>query len=252
MRLIKTPEEIERIRQSGKILARVLRRLKNEVKVGIRLADLDILAREIIEEAEATPAFLGYRSEGARYPFPYAICTSVNEVIVHGRPSDYKLQSGDILKIDLGLNWQGGFTDAAVTIPIGKVEKDAQKLIKATKRALEEAIRAIKPGKTVGDIGFAVHRTVTASGFKVIEGLTGHGVGLEVHEDPVIYNFGKPATGMKVKEGMVLAIEPMTSLSTAKVVQLTDDSFVTADKSISAHFEHTVLVTKKGTEILTE
>ena len=251
-KLIKTPEEIVKIRQSGKILAGILRRLKAEAKPGIRLIELEQLTKTLLDLAGGTPTFLGYRSEGAREPYPFALCTSVNEAVVHGRPSSYTLRSGDILKLDLGVSWQGGFTDAAVTVPIGRVSREANRLIQTTKNALVEAIRAVKPGNTVGDIGFAVHHIVQASGVKVLDGLTGHGVGLEVHEDPIIYNFGERGKGVHLEEGMVLAIEPMTALTTSKVVQVADDSFVTADGSISAHFEHTVLVIKNGCEILTE
>lgn len=250
-KLIKTPEEIVRIRQSGKILAGILRRLKAEAKPGVRLIELEQLTKTLLDLAGGTPTFLGYRSEGAREPYPFALCTSVNEVIVHGRPSSYTLRPGDILKLDLGVGWQGGMTDAAVTIPIGKISREANRLIRTTYNALVEAIRAVHPGNTVGDIGFAIGHVIQASGVKVLDGLTGHGVGLEVHEDPIIYNFGERGKGMHLKEGMVLAIEPMTALRTSRAVQVVDDSFVTADGSISAHFEHTVLVTKRGAEILT-
>lgn len=251
-RLIKTPEEIARIRQSGKILAEILRRLKNEVKPGIQLMELERLTRTLLDVAGGKPTFLGYRSEGARGPYPFALCTSVNEVVVHGRPSNYALKSGDVLKLDLGVNWEGGITDAALTVPIGSVSDQASKLIRLTKNALTEAVRAVRPGNTVGDIGFAIERVVEGGGAKILEGLTGHGVGLAIHEDPIIYNFGERGSGMKLKEGMVLAIEPMTSVTSGKAIQMADDSFVTADKSISAHFEHTVLVTKNGCEVLTE
>ncbi len=251
-RLIKTPEEIEKIRQSGKILGGVLRRLKTEAKPDTQLMELERLTRTLLDLAGGIPTFLGYRSEGAREPYPFALCTSVNETVVHGRPSNYTLKSGDVLKLDLGVNWEGGITDAAVTVPIGSISEEARRLIQITKNALSEAIRAVKPGNTVGDIGFAIEHTVQGRGMKILHGLTGHGVGLEVHEEPIIYNFGERGTGMKLREGMVLAIEPMTSPTSGKAVQTGEDAFVTADGSISAHFEHTILVTKKGAEILTE
>src|SRR3990167_8096257 len=211
-RLIKTTEEIERIRQSGKILAEVLKRLKDEVMPGVQLMELERLTKTLLDLAGGTPTFLGYRSEGAREPYPFALCTSVNEVIVHGRPSSDTLKDGDVLTLDLGVSWQGGITDAAVTVPIGKVSREANRLIQITKNALVEAIRAVHPGNTVGDIGFAIQHVVQASGVKVLDGLTGHGVGLEVHEDPIIYNFGERGKGVHLEEGMVLAIEPMTAL----------------------------------------
>jgi len=250
--LIKTREEIEKIRRSGKILAFVLRRLKEVARPGVNLLELNKLAHDLIVEYGGSPAFLGYMPDGAKSKFPYALCTSINEIIVHGKPSPYCLQSGDILKLDMGVNWQGGITDAAITVPIGKVPKELLHLIKVTKNALNEAIKVIKPGATLGDIGFAVERTATQGNIKVIEGLTGHGVGRELHEDPIIYNYGRPGTGMVLCEGMVLAIEPMTSLTTTKAVQIKDDSFITSDKSISAHFEHSILITSKGREVLTE
>jgi len=251
MPLIKKSVQIEKIRQSGKILGFVLRKLKEEAKEGVSLLELDKFAHDLIIEHDGKPAFLGYRPDGAKSPFPYTLCASINEVIVHGQPSAYKLKSGDVLKLDLGVNWQGGITDAAFTMPIGKVPKDLLRLIKVTKDSLTEAIRVVKAGHTVGDIGFAVERLVTANRVKIIEGLTGHGVGDELHEEPVIYNYGRPGTGMALKSGMVIAIEPMTSLTTTKAVQSKDDSFVTSDGSCSAHFEHTVLVTEKSGEILT-
>lgn len=252
MNLIKTESQIEKIRQSGKILGSVLRELKNAAGPGMTLLELDKLAFKLIKEKGGKPAFLGYKPGGAMKKFPYTLCASVNDTIVHGLPSPYKLVSGDVLKLDLGVDWQGGITDAAVTVPIGKVPKEALSLIKTTREALLEAIRVVRDGSTVGDIGHAVTRTVERSNFKVIEGLTGHGVGNAVHEDPVIYNYGKPGKGTPLKAGMVIAIEPMTSLSTKRAAQLPDDSFVTADGSLSAHFEHTILVTLKGAEILSD
>jgi methionyl aminopeptidase len=218
---------------------------------GVSLLELDRLAKEFIRESGGQPAFLSYRPYGAKERYPFSICTSINDVIVHGRPSAYLLQSGDVLKLDLGVECEGGISDAAVTLPIGKVPVETKRLIKATKQALREGIRAARPGNTVGDIGHAVERVITAAGFKVIEGLTGHGVGNDLHEEPVIYNRGKPGTGAVLKERMVLAIEPMVSASTSTAVQLKDDSFVTRDGSPAAHFEHTILVTEKGAEILT-
>ncbi len=251
MGLIKTREEIERITESGRILSTALRKLKSKAAPGVSLIDLDTLARNFIKDAGAEPAFLGYRPDGARTPYPFTLCTSVNDVIVHGRPSSYQLKSGDILKLDLGVNWQGGITDAAVTIPIGKVSKDGLRLIKITKNALTEATRAAQPGNTSGDIGFAVERTVTRGGAKVVEGLTGHGVGTELHEEPIVFNYGQPGSGLTLKEGMVLALEPMTSWHTGVAVQNADDSFVTADGGIAVHFEHTLVITENGSKVLT-
>lgn len=249
--MIKTKEQIELIRESGKILAKVLRKLKSVAEVGVTLNELDKLAHDLIIQMGGKPAFLGYRPYGARVPYPKTLCASVNDVIVHGVPNDYELKSGDILKLDLGVDYKGGISDSAITVPIGKVSKEALALIKTTRDALNEAIRVVTPKHTLGDIGHAVERALSAKNFKVIEGLTGHGVGIELHEDPVVYNFGEPGTGMKLKPGMVIAIEPMSSLSTSQIKQLKDDSYATADGSISAHFEHTVLVTEGNAVILT-
>lgn len=249
--LIKTKEEIRKIRRSAKVLARVIRRLSEEAKVGVSLLTLDKLARELIEKGGGKPAFLGYEPAGAQFPFPYSLCTSLNEVVVHGRPSALELKKGDLLKLDLGVNLDGGVSDAAVTLAIGEVREDAKRLIQTTKEALGAAIKEAKTGNRLGDIGYAIEEMIKKNGFRVIEDLTGHGVGVEVHEEPPVYNFGRRGEGLVLEEGMVLAIEPMASVGSGKIVQLADDSFATADHGLSAHFEHTVLVTKKGGEILT-
>jgi methionyl aminopeptidase len=249
-RLVKTPEEIARIRESARILGATLRKLSVSAREGVSLLELDKIASEFIKESGGRPVFLGYRPYGAKEKYPFSLCASVNNIIVHGRPSAYVLKSGDVVKLDLGVDWRGGISDSAITVPVGKVDKKSLELIKVTKLALREGIRAVKPGHTVGDIGHAVERAVSAAGFKVIDGLTGHGVGNELHEDPIIFNRGKAGTGELLKEGMVLAIEPMTAIGTSTAIQLKDDSFATADGSIAAHFEHTVLVTKRGAEIL--
>ena len=250
--LIKTPDQIEKIKKSSAILAFVLKRLSEEVASGVLPVDLDDMARRLIAEAGGKPAFLGYKPDGALHPFPYALCSSVNDVIVHGKPSDTPLKEGDIISLDLGVNWQGGISDAALTVAVGKIPKKTEFLVELTRKALDSGIKAALPGKTVGDIGYAIEKTVTNGGGKIIEGLTGHGVGLEVHEDPVIYNFGQPNTGMELRPGMVIAIEPMVSMKSEGIKQRNDDSFVTADGSLSAHFEHTILITEDGNETLTK
>lgn len=250
-RFIKSDKQIEKIRKSGAILSSVLKELTKRVGPGVKPIDLDILARELIDKAGGTPAFLGYKPEGALHPFPFALCSSVNEIIVHGRPSDEPLKERDIITLDLGVDWQGGISDAATTVAIGEITKGTQHLLELTKQALNKGIEQVKPGKTVGDIGHAIEKTAELGGLKIIDGLTGHGVGEKVHEDPIIYNFGEPNTGMELEPGMVIAIEPMISTGDKEIKQLADDSFVTADGSLSAQFEHTVLVTKNGNEILT-
>lgn len=251
-KFIKSEEQIEKIKKSGRILASVLKKLASRVEPGIKPVDLDYLARELIEKEGGTPAFLGYKPEGALHPFPFALCSSIDDVIVHGRPSDAPLEEGQIITLDLGVNWRGGISDAAITVPVGRISKDTAYLIELTRRSLNKAIEQVKPGKTVGDIGCAVEKTVKLGGLNVVDSLTGHGVGERVHEDPVIYNFGEPNTGIEISAGMVIAIEPMVAMGDGRIKQMRDDSFVTADGSLSAHFEHTVLVTESGSEILTK
>jgi len=248
---LKTKHDIEMIAASGRILANVLKRLSQEVSVGLPLEFLDNLARRLIMEAGAKPAFLGYQPGSGRRPFPAAVCLSLNEQVVHGLPSSYKLQSGDLLKIDLGVNYRGYFSDAGITLGIGKISTAAKNLMEATRKALEAAISEIQPAKHLGDLGFIIETTIEKAGFNVIRGLTGHGVGFEVHEDPTVLNYGKRGEGLELKPGMVLAIEPMACSGKGKIIQRADDSFATTDGSLTAHFEHTVAVTEKGSRILT-
>ena len=248
---LKTEKDLQFLRQSGKILASVLEILKEAAKEGAKLSFLDELARRLIEEAGGKPAFLGYKPEGAKTPYPASICTSVNEVIVHGLPGNYVLNKGDVLKIDAGVSYKGYITDSALTVAIPPVSAEAGKLMAVTEKSLYEAINVIRPGGHLGDIGAAVEGVVSRAGFKIIRNLTGHGVGFELHEDPSIYNFGNRGEGIELKEGMVLAIEPMVSISSSRAVERKDSSFVTEDESLSAHFEHTIAVTEKGAEVLT-
>lgn len=249
---IKNPEEIKKMAESGRILASVLRRLAKEAKIGVRLSDLNKLAYELTLNEKARPAFLGYRPEGAFKGFGASICASINETVVHGFPSDYCLKDGDVLKLDFGVERAGYFSDAAITVGIGKISKEAKRLMKATKSALEKAIKTAKPGKTLGDIGWAIERTAEKNGLKVIRDLTGHGIGKELHEDPTIYNFGEKGKGIELKPGMVLAIEPMLAVGSERTVQKPDESWATADGSLSAHFEHTVAIAEKGPIVLTK
>lgn len=248
---LKSEKDLIILRESGKILASVLEVLKNAARAGVKLSYLDEVARKLIKEAGAKPAFFGYQPEGASKPYPAAICTSMNEVVVHGLPTDYALKPGDVLKIDLGVDYKGYITDAASSVGIWPISKEAEKLMAVTERALREAIRVLASGGHLGDIGAAAEEIVKKSGFQVIKNLTGHGVGFELHEDPTIYNYGRRGEGIELKPGMVLAIEPMVSVSSSRVVQQVDDSFITEDGSLSAHFEHTVAITEKGVEVLT-
>ena len=248
---LKTPEQIEKIARSGKILSEVFQKTIEEAKIGTSLKRLDDLAYQLIKKAGAEPAFLGYKPSGAKHPYSATICASINDIIVHGFPNDYKLKNGDILKLDFGVKYEGFYSDAAVTIGIGAISKEAENLIKAAENALNEAIKIIKIGNTLGDIGFAISQTAKKYGVKAIKELTGHGVGLKLHEDPTIYNYGEKGKGIKLKPGMVLAVEPMFAISTDKIIQKKDESWATADGSLSAHFEHTIAITEKEIKILT-
>ncbi len=251
-KLIKNSQEIEQIRISGKILAGVLRELKARVVSGVTTIELDSIAQKLIVESGGKPAFLGYKPAGALRPFPHALCASVNQIIVHGLPSDTPLRNGDIVSLDLGVNWQGWMSDSAITVAVGNIPHKTQLLMNATERALESAIEQAVCGNTLGDIGYVIEESIISSGFWVVEDLVGHGIGRKVHEEPTIFNFGNPGEGLELKEGMVLAIEPMAGLTTGEIIQLSDDSFATKDGGLSAHFEHTVLVKKDKAEILTK
>ena len=248
---LKTKEDIEGIRKSGQILVYILRELKGEVKEGVLLLNFNERTRSLLEAAGAKSAFFNYKPEGAKQAYPAYICTSLNDVVVHGVPNERKLISGDVLKIDFGVEYGGYIADAAYTIVVASVYPRVQELIEATRRALSEAIQACRPGAHLGDIGWAVEKTINDAGFHVIRNLTGHGVGFELHEDPEIYNFGNKGEGRKLEEGMVLALEPMASLSSNRAERRDDDSYVTDDGSVSAHFEATVAVVRGGIEILT-
>ncbi len=249
--MIKTPEQIKMIRVAGKILASVAKQVKAEVKEGISLKELDAMTKKLIESAGAEPTFLNYQPYGAEKPFPASICASVNEVVVHGVPTNYKLKSGDIVSLDFGVTYNGHIADSAFTVGVGKISKEARELIETTYHSLALGIKECKAGKTLGDIGWAINDYVTKRKLKVVKGLSGHGVGLELHEDPPVFNEGQKNTGLKLKPGMVLALEPMVSAGDPYITQLSDDSYATRDKSLAAHFEHTVLITEKGPEILT-
>lgn len=249
--LLKNENDLVMLRVSGGILARTLRALREAAREGVRLAELEQKARELLKREGARAAFLGYKPEGAVKAYPAALCTSVNDQIVHGVPSPYALRSGDLLKIDFGVDYKGYITDAATTVGIGKVSKEAERLMQATESALADAIRACAPGAHLGDVGRAIEARAKKGGFSVADGLTGHGVGFALHEDPTVYNFGTKGEGMRLVPGLVIAIEPMFAVGGPEIVQKRDESYATRDGSLSAHFEHTVAITERGTEVLT-
>lgn len=252
---VKTPKEIAVMRVAGKKLAEIMAELKAMVQPGIVTKDLDRKAENLILKAGGRPAFKGYQG------FPACLCTSVNEQIVHTPPSDYRLKAGDLLTLDLGINYKGFFADMAVSLIVPSKNSSffseklllAKRLLRTTKKALKLAIKKTKPGRTVGDIANVIQRTVEYQGFNVIRELCGHGIGRELHEPPQIPNFGQRRKGPRIKEGMVFCLEPMTSIGDWHLKRSPDGyGFETKDGSLSCHFEHTVLVTSQGSEILTQ
>lgn len=244
---VKTPEELAAMRQAGKLVAETLQMLAEHVRPGVTTAYLDSLAEEFIRSRGAIPSFKGYRG------FPASICTSPNDVVVHGIPGDYVLEEGDILGIDCGAIWEGYHGDAAITVAVGEVSDLAGRLLEVTRSALYEAIERCIPGNRIGDISNAVQRVVEGGGFSVVRDYVGHGIGKEMHEPPQIPNYGPPGVGKKIKVGHVFAIEPMVNAGGFETRVDPDGWTVrTRDGSLSAHFEHTVAVTDKGPEILTQ
>lgn len=251
---LKSPAEIETLREGGKRHAEILRALGAMVKPGVSTLELEAEAMRLIEEGGDKAAFLGYTPRGAKRPFPAALCVSVNEEIVHGIPNEKEkiIQDGDVVSIDLGLVHKGLITDSAVTVGAGALDSESAELIRATKEALDAGIRAAQPGNRIGDIGAAIQKVAEKTKFSLAENLAGHGVGHKVHEEPFVPNIGEPGEGEKLVPGMVIAIEPMLNLGSGAIKNTSDGyTIVTKDGSKSAHFEHTVAITEKGNIILT-
>ncbi|MBI3952358.1 MAG: type I methionyl aminopeptidase [Candidatus Doudnabacteria bacterium] len=250
--ITRDPKEIEILRQGGKILASALKKAAAAAKPGISAFELDQIAEKEIRNMGGIPSFKNYRPDSKTPPFPGSLCVSVNEEIVHGVPDESKmLKAGDIVGLDLGVEYRGLFTDAAITVGVGELDENLSKLTSVAKQCLDRAIENVKPGNFISDISWTIQKTAESNGFSVVRELVGHGVGKAIHEDPEIPCFGKPKTGIKIVEGMVLAIEPMVNMGGWKVKFDGPWSVKTEDGSKSAHFEHTVLVTAKGCEILT-
>lgn len=237
--------------EAGKRLAAALDTLMPHVAAGVTTREIDREAYLLIEKAGCTPAFLGYAPAGARVPYPATICASVNDTVVHGLPNADPLKEGDVVSIDIGLVYKGWYADMARTVVIGEADERVRDLVATTRLSLEHGIVAAQPGNTVGDIGHAIQTYVEERGFSIVKGLTGHGIGRKLHEDPYIFNAGRPGDGERLIPGMVIAIEPMVALGKGASRQRRDDSFATKDGSIAAHFEHTVAITDHGPRVLT-
>lgn len=251
----KTKEEINVLREGGKYLGEILSQLEEMLEVGLSTAAIDEEGRRLIEKAGARPAFLGYTPQGASRPYPSAVCVSINDEIVHGIPNEdpVLLQEGDVVTLDLGLTYDGLITDSALTAIVGETkDEDVKRLVQGTQEALMAGIKEVRVGNTIGDIGAAIEGVAKRLNLSVFRELVGHGVGYAVHEDPYVPNFGKPGSGERLEEGLVIAIEPMFGLGKSGIYTKSDGyTYATRDGSIAAHFEHTVVVTPDGVEILT-
>lgn len=270
---IKTEKEINIMREGGKILAKIIDELKSRAVPGITTNELNMAAEALVFEYKAEPAFKGYLDSKSKaiLPFPAALCASVNSVLVHAAPSDYKLKQGDILSLDLGIKYRGFYTDMAITFPVDRngvpdsvnltltesgtplaASFEVLRLIRVTKKALKLGIKKAKEGNTFGDIGNTIQRHIEGQGFGVVQELCGHGIGSNLHEEPRIPNFGKRRSGLKIERGMVFCIEPMTTIGDWRLQPSPDGfGYETKDGSLSCHFEHTIAITKSGPHVLT-
>jgi methionyl aminopeptidase len=252
---LKTSEQIEIMREGGKRNAAILKELAKAAKPGVSTKELDDLAARLIAEGGDASAVLGYKPYGAKRPYPASICVSINDAVVHGIPNEqpYTIQEGDVVTLDLTMTHGGMITDMATTFIVGKADKEAQGLIKATKKALELGIAQAKPGNTTGHIGAAIEAYIKPLGYGIVEELAGHGVGFAVHEDPYVPSYGNPGEGERLVPGMTIAIEPIVNEG-SREIRLDPDGYTyrTKDGSRSAHFEATVVITEKGCEVLTK
>lgn len=243
----KTVQQLEAMRRAGKALAEVFDEIAPAIKPGLILSDLDALAEKLVRERGATPSFLGYKG------FPGSACLSPNQVIVHGIPNGTRLKEGDIISVDVGLILDGWHADSAYTYPVGMVDPVAQKLLDVTRDSLEAGIKSCRPGRRLGDVGHAIQTVVESAGFSVVREYSGHQIGRDMHEGQIqVPNYGNPGRGIQLEPGMVFALEPMVNVGDWKTKTLSDGwAVVTADGSLSAHFEHTVAVTERGPLVLT-
>jgi len=247
MIVLKLPDEIKKARMGSRIVAEVLDTLRELVRPGVKTIELNRIAEQITAKRGAKPAFKGYHG------YPYALCTSVNEEVVHGMPSERVLQEGDIIGLDYGVYYQDYYGDAAITVPVGKVNEEVRRLMKVTEQSLYDAIAQTTAGNRLGDISAAVQMRAEQAGFSVVRDFVGHGIGKNLHEEPQIPNFGKKGRGVELKVGMIFAIEPMVNMGSYKVKVLPDGwTVVTEDNGFSAHFEHSVAITDNGPDILSK
>jgi methionyl aminopeptidase len=244
---LKSPAEIDRIRRAGRIVAGTIERVLAAVRPGLSTRELDAVAEEHIRSKDAMPSFLGYRG------FPASICVSINEQIVHGIPGDRALREGDLVSLDFGAIWEGYHADSAVTVFAGEPpSSEAEKLVRVTEEALEAGVAQIREGSRLSDISHAIQGVAEGAGFSVVREYVGHGIGRNLHEDPQVHNYGPPGRGPEMKRGLVVAVEPMVNMGGWETRVLADDwTVVTADGSLSAHFEHTIAITDDGPEVLT-
>lgn len=253
MAIITDKKEIIALREGGKILASVIKETASIVKPGLKTSELDSFAEKLIRRYGGRPSFKGYKTSDDEIPFPASLCVSINDEVVHGLPSDRILKEGDIVSLDSGMEYKNFYTDMAITVPVGKISIEAKKIIATAENALLSGIVAIKNGGRIGDIGEAIQSYVEKEKFGVIRTLVGHGLGRKAHEPPEIPNFGKSGRGPILKTGMVLAIEPMISAGDYDIYLDKDMwTWKTKDGSLSAHFEHTIIVTEAGAEIITK
>ncbi len=243
---LKSPEQIAKMRQAGRVVAEMLQACADAARPGITTNDLDKVARAVLAKRKAKSNFLGYHG------YPAVICTSPNSVIVHGIPGNYRLEEGDIISIDCGAIIDGWHGDAARTIPVGEISEETRKLVTVTEESLWAGIQHVRDGARLTDIGHAVQTVAEGAGFSVVREYVGHGIGRAMHEEPQVPNYGEPGKGIRLKVGHVLAVEPMVNLGSCET-QLNDDGWtvITADGSLSAHFEHSIAVTENGPEVLT-
>ncbi|MGH7852495.1 MAG: type I methionyl aminopeptidase [Candidatus Binatia bacterium] len=248
---LKSPREIEIMRRANVIVAEVLQELKQRVAPGVTTLELDAVAEEMTLKKNAVPAFKGYNVGGRVYPL--SLCASINDEIVHGIPSNRALREGDIVGLDYGVIYEGFYGDSAITVGVGKVSEEAQRLMDVTRQSLYKGIEELREGKRLGDLGAAVQRVAESAGFSVVRAFVGHGIGKKLHEEPPVPNYGEPERGLRLKEGMVLAIEPMVNIGGYEV-EIKEDGWtaVTKDGSLAAHFEHSVAITQDGPFILSQ